>query len=219
MKLKLIALTITALLFSVRVFSAPYATTYTGNISSAHPDTVEGESFRLTLVMDNGGATAVSQNWGGGDLQCLIFEFNEALDVVFAVDLDAQPPSFVAGGVTTDAGGALIGIFSAVQDNSSFTGGYTATGFTDPNGSVQYFANNANGIFYDDAGFVDDAAGGIQMNVANWSAPSPYAGDCVARASASDAPATAVPALPMGGLVILAGLAGLFGVRKLRKAA
>lgn len=32
-------------------------------------------------------------------------------------------------------------------------------------------------------------------------------------------PPTPVPALPMGGLVILAGLAGLFGARKLRKAA
>lgn len=32
-------------------------------------------------------------------------------------------------------------------------------------------------------------------------------------------PSTPVPALPMGGLVILAGLAGLFGARKLRKAA
>ena len=76
------ALAITALLFSVRVFSAPYATSYTSIqdqfLEPLVNGVVEGESFRVTLVMDNGGATAASQSWGGGDLQCVFFEFNDA---------------------------------------------------------------------------------------------------------------------------------------------
>ena len=217
MKLKFIALTITALLFSVRVFSAPYATTYTSIIDGVHPDTEQGESFRLTLVMDNGGATAASQSWGGSDLQCLIFEFNDARDVVLAVDLVAQPPISV-GVATPDSAGTLTRIFTAVY-GQGLTTGYTDAGFTNPPGSVFYYANGGNAIFFDDAGAVEDIAGGIQMDAVLWDAPLPYAGDCVARVSAPSAPATSVPALPLGALWVLGGLAGLLGMRQLRKTA
>ena len=174
-KLEFIALTITALLFSVRVFSEPYSISHTGTIGprTTHVDVNLGESFSVTMVMDNGGATAASQSWGGGDLQCLIFEFNDARDVILTVDLDAQPPSTVSGSVTTDAGGALIGIFSRVVDNTDFTTGYTASGFRGPNGEVEYFANDNNSFFYDFAGEVAATTKGLPMNTGDWSAPSP----------------------------------------------
>ena len=87
--------------------------------------------------------------------------------------------------------------------------------YTEPTDTEDFFAYND--VYYDENGDIGDAADGVQMGAANWSAPSPYTGDCVARAPG--ATATAVPALPIGGLVILAGLAGLLGTRKLRKAA
>ena len=225
MKLKVIALTITALLFSVRVFSAPYATTYTGIQTDSGGDplpngVVDGESFRVTLVLDNGGATAASQSWNGDDFQCLIFEFNDARNLVWAIDTAAYSPNTLGDQAVTDGAGALTDFFSTINGAGAL-GEYTDAGFPTPLGNVDYYLNGSNNFFLDiDSGEqVGDDTGGIQMIAANWSAPSPYAGDCVARASASDAPATAVPALPMGGLVILAGLAGLFGARKLRKAA
>ena len=97
------ALAITALLFSVRVFSAPYSISHTGTVANprglVHPDVNQGESFSVTMVMDNGGATAASQNWGGGDLQCLIFEFNDARDNLCHPKWhgpDKQPPAMGA---------------------------------------------------------------------------------------------------------------------------
>ena len=191
-------LPITALLFSVRVFSAPYATTYTSiqvpDYDEPLPDYVaEGESFKVTLVMDNGGASATSQSWRGDDLQCLIFEFNDARDVIWAIDLVAYPPVFAANSADTDDAGAFTRFFGSIYGGGS-SGEYTEVGFSNPPGEVEYYLIDANNVFIvadsngDPDGEVGDAAFGVQMKPANWSAPSPFKGDCVAAASPTISP-------------------------------
>lgn len=204
--------------------AAPYAVNYQGNISSSDfPEITVGESYTLTLVFDNGGTSANSQTWGAAHLTCAIWRMNNARNVVYAQNLVATPPSTVTGSATTNGAGGLTGMFSSV---SSIPGdpGYPAGSFTSSGISltapVHWFANSLNGVFYDALGGTQnrefsDAAGGVIMNPANWSAPTPFSGSCSAAPSAVGV--APVPTLGEWGLGLLGLAAAGLGAQRLRR--
>ena len=174
--------------------AAPYSITYTGTVSaSGFPDATAGETYDVTFVFDNGGATPIGQIWTGANLRCTIWRFNAARNFVFTQNLLAEPPSTVLGSVTTNGAGVLTANFSNVRDNDGIApANYTVTGGTlDP--VIRWFANSTNDMMYDFWGSVADASGGLQMGVANWSNPAPFAGNCAGLVLGP--PPTSVPTL------------------------
>ncbi|WP_422844244.1 hypothetical protein [Acidovorax sp. M2(2025)] len=204
--------------------AAPYATTYTGTVAdSTIPEVRDGDRYSLTLVMDNGGATAHAQTWTPGDLQCAIWRLDSGGTAVFRHSLRAFPLETLDGNVATDAGGVLTQMASALVSDGLRTGQFSATGvaLVPP---VTWEADGTNNVFFDRGGpgglprGFGDAAGGVQMDPARWSAPRAVAGPCddtpVVAAAPAAVPAAGGPAL---GLAALA-LAGLGGLRLRRRA-
>lgn len=160
--------------------AAPFSISHTGTTSSSSiPGITGGETYDITLVFDNGGATALSQTWTGADLRCVIWRFNNARNFVYTQNLVADPPGAIGGSAATDAAGALTSNFSSVNDFPTSGSNYTVTGgsLTLP---LAWFANSINGIFFDTntTQGVNDGSGGVQMAAGGWSNPVPFAGDC-----------------------------------------
>lgn len=200
------------------VGAAPYATTYTGTVAdSTIPGALDGDRYSLTLVMDNGGTTARAQTWTPGDLQCAIWRLDSQGTAVFRHSLRAFPLETLDGNVATDAGGALAQMASALVSDGLRSGQFSATGITlvPP---VTWEADATNQVFFDRGGpgglprGFGDAAGGVQMDPARWSAPRAVMGPCddtpVVAAAPAAVPTASGPALGMAALA-LAGLGGL----------
>ncbi|MBD9392308.1 IPTL-CTERM sorting domain-containing protein [Acidovorax sp. ACV01] len=184
------------------------------------PEIINGQNYTVTLVFDNrDDNTAINQLWIGAHLTCTIWRMNNTGNVVFAQDLVARPPT-VVGTTTTNAVGALTSLFSEVRDSNIPTSAYTSNGIalTAP---VHWFANSANPVFSDSTGggppsFRDPTGiGGVQMNIANWSAPQPFSGPC--SAFASPEAATAVPTLGEWTMALLGLATAVVGARRLRR--
>lgn len=207
--------------------AAPYAISYQGTIDdSDFPEIINGQTYTVTFVFDNGGSSANSQTWTDANLTCTIWRMNNARNVIFAQDLVATPPSgSLSGSLTTDASGALTAIFSAVTTQTTGSGGvpagaYTTTGIT-LTAPVAWYANNANNVLFDSNGGTGarsfgDAAGGVQMNIANWSAPQRVIGACDDTPYVAP-PATPVPTLGEWSLALLGLAAAGLGARRLRR--
>ncbi len=197
--------------------AAPFASQYTGTIStSTHPDIVAGESYAVTVVMDNGGASTVNQTWTGADLVCVTFAFNDARNVVFAADVVATPPTSIAGSATTDGAGALSSWFTTIRQFTDQSPNFAASGFSSgPTPAVTWFLNSFNAVWYDTvfARAVNDAAGGVQMAAGNWSTPVAAAPGCVAAPPPPPPAPTGVPVMGPLGLVIMSLLLGGLGYR------
>ena len=204
--------------------AAPYATTYTGTVfESTIPEVRDGDQYSLTLVMDNGGTTARTQTWTPGDLQCAIWRLDSGGTAVFRHSLRAFPLERLDGNVATDAGGALTQMASALVSDGLRTGQFSATGvaLVPP---VAWEADGTNHVFFDRGGpgglprSFGDAAGGVLMDPARWSAPRAVAGPCddtpVVTAAPAAVPTASGPALSLAALA----LAGLGGLRLRRRA-
>ena len=165
--------------------AAPFATTYTGTVASSGFATVAaGQPYSVTLVFDNGGSTAAGQTWQAAHLTCVLWRFNMAHNAVYAQDLVAVPPTAVAGAATTDARGALVGMFAGVSMHSSTA--YSAHGFAPALASVAWSINGINNPFMSlaSAAAINGAAGGVPVDPARWSAPVPFPGPCAGRRAA-----------------------------------
>ncbi len=95
-----------SLLVSAGAIAAPFSITYSGtvDVGSTIPQVTSGQPYVVTLVFDNGGATAASQAWVAGDLQCAIWTMNAVSNVAYAQDLVASAGTMaIAGSATTDA--------------------------------------------------------------------------------------------------------------------
>ncbi|MEZ5607980.1 MAG: IPTL-CTERM sorting domain-containing protein [Burkholderiaceae bacterium] len=212
--------------------AAPYAINHQGTIAnSTFPEIINGQTYTVTFVFDNGGTSANSQTWSGANLTCVIWRMNNARDVSYVQNLVATPPSgLVAGSATTDASGALTGMFSSVNTLDIPLGGvpagaYTTSGIT-LTPPVGWFADGAPTIFIDSEPSggstrrFDDAAGsGVPMNIASWSAPQRVTGACddtpyVAPPAVTVAP---VPTLGEWSLALLGLAAAGLGARRLRR--
>ena len=81
-----------ALLFSFScgaAVAAPFSVSYVGTMSNPvttgqfFTNIVNGETYKVTVVMDNGGDSSLSQTWGASDLVSVKWEFNDSRNVVF----------------------------------------------------------------------------------------------------------------------------------------
>jgi hypothetical protein len=208
----LLTFILSASLVGVNAWAAPFATTYTSTIGAAvnnttFPELEVGETFQITLVMDNGGAVATNQTWTNTALECIVFQFNDGGNVVFAQDLAADGNFTTVGTASTDAAGALTQFFTGIVDGegNSTASNYTAAGFTvtDP---VEWYLDSTNDFFVSGISTgtqrgVADSADGIQMAASNWSAPTPFTQSCNALAFL---PRSGVPATPTWLLGLLA---------------
>ena len=178
--------------------AAPFSVSYVGSMQNSttagefFSNIVNGETYRVTLVMDNGGNSSQSQTWVASDLVSVKWEFNDSRNVVFEQNID---PSFtdnysIIGAATTDANGALTGFFTDVSNGSTV---FQAVGMPELVSPVTWFLVGNNDVFYSDGDprggsykpWVSDAAGGAQMNIVSWSSP-------VAVASAPATPSAPV---------------------------
>ena len=122
---------LTSLLFASHSFAAPYYIEYTGTISAVETavDAVipagfpqAGEVYRVIYVLDNDGASNASQSWVKANIEALILRFNNAEDGALIIDVPNIRAQFglgssltATGNITTDASGAVSGMFSYVQ--------------------------------------------------------------------------------------------------------
>ena len=195
--------------------AAPYATTYTGVLANSAPDgfdtVVAGQPYSVTLVFDNGGSTLVNQTWESSNLRCVLWRFNTAQNVVYAQDLQASPPTGATGAESTDAGGALDGMFSEVYAQNVASSAYSASGFSPALGEVRWFINGANALLFSEGRRVDSNPAGVPTAYTAWSAPVPFTGDCAAPPPATPTQPTAVPTLGHAALALMAALLGALG--------
>ena len=206
--------------------AAPYATTYTGVIGNPESEgaqgfssVVVGQPYSVTLVFDNGGSTLANQTWESSNLRCVLWRFNTAQNVVFAQDLQASPPTSAAGAVSTDASGALDGMFSGLAVQNVPSAAYSASGFSPALDGVYWYINGGNSVFYSDGNdrSVHGNPAGVSTAFADWSAPVPFTGDCAAPPPATPAQPTAVPTLGHAALALMAALLGALGWRTRRR--
>jgi len=202
--------------------AAPYATTTTGTIgASGFTSVATGQPYNVTLVFDNGGASAASQTWEMSDLTCVIWRFNTAQNVVFAHNLAGAPPTAATGAIATDAGGALTGMFADLSAQSIAPASVSASGFVPAlAGAPNWFVGTGDPFFFDagNTPAISSSGGGVPVAPANWSAPAPFNSPCPAPGPGGTVPqATPVPVLGMGGLTLLAGLLGAVGWRTRRR--
>ncbi|MEZ5606860.1 MAG: IPTL-CTERM sorting domain-containing protein [Burkholderiaceae bacterium] len=210
---------VAALAASAAASAAPYATTYTGVIGNPQDGGAQGFSsvlvgqpYSVTLVFDNGGSSLVNQTWESSNLRCVLWRFNTAQNVVYAQDLQVSPAG-ATGAVSTDASGALDGMFSEVLAENVPPAAYSASGFSPALDGVYWYINGYNSIFYSDGNgrAVHGTPAGVPIAFAEWSAPVPYAGNCAAPAPATPTQPTAVPTLGHAGLALMAALLGALG--------
>ena len=203
--------------------AAPYAITYTGVVSnSTIPGVVDGDNYRVTFVMDNGGSTALGQTWIPTELQCTIWRLNSAGTAIFRHNLRAVPLQVLNGSIATDATGALTQMMTALSITSMQSSQYDTSGIAlAPR--VSWRANGNNWVLSDrnngsgGTRSFSDAAGGVQMATGQWSAPRAVMGPCDDTPvnpgpQASPVPAAGAPALVLMGLTV----AGV-GVLRLRR--
>ena len=203
--------------------AAPFSVSYVGTMQNSaaagafFANIVNGETYIVTLVMDNGGNSSQSQTWVASDLVGIKWEVNDSRNVVFEQDIDTSYTDnySIIGTATTDANGALTVFFTDIS-NGGFV--FQAVGLPDLVSPAAWFLNGNNDVFYSDADvmggsyrpWVADAAGGAQMNTASWSSPVAVASAPAEPAQA--APSVPVPTLPSFLLVVLGGLLALFGI-------
>ena len=217
--------------------TAPYAIRYESSIANSEfADIANGERFTVTFIFDNGGASGRNQTWGAANLRCAIWRMNDDASVVFTHDLVAEPlaPQDVTGSATTNASGALTGMFGLVRADAAalLADQYTVTGIT-LNDRVKWAANpDAGSIFVDGAGTgttraFRDSSGvqgfpGISTAPSRWSAPQRVLGACNDTPDPTPEPPapppTAVPTLGHGALALLGGALAALGWRTRRRA-
>ncbi|QEA12010.1 hypothetical protein [Comamonas flocculans] len=200
---------------------APFATTYTGVISHSDipADAPDGAVFTLTLVLDNGGASAYAQTWAPGQVRCGFWRWHADATRGVAVALDmAGGIAHGTGSASTDAAGALTAIFSSLDTGGPLAWADFDTSGLAPGSAIGWAADGMAQVLGimtgGGAGSFDDGsgtpAGGIQMLPGRWSAPLPFAGTCDASAVPPAPPVPpsprAVPALSLWAALLLSGL-------------
>lgn len=189
------------------VAAEPYSTSYTSEIANPVgneiPGLNAGEPFTVTVVFDNGGSSAVNQTWSTSNVTCVNWIMNEANDVSFSHNVTLDPLNVASGQATTDAGGALTGIFSQIIATDITAGSYTQTGLTVVDPTALYYLNDLQNILSPDGWTTylnDGLHNGVAMDPVYWTDPIPYDNGCVAPT------AVAVPALSGWSMILLAGL-------------
>lgn len=211
-----------ALVGGAGALAAPYAITYHGTIANSlmPAQAPDGTAFTLTLVMDNGGTTAASQNWSVANLTCGFWRWNS---VAVALDLSGGV-ALGMGSAATNAAGVLTGVFADVHTGPLLWTDYSVSGLPLLAGAdlIGWYADGGGQPFNIQAPWgatFDDgvAGGGVNMVSGRWSAPRPFTGTCDASAMppvASASAAAPVPTLSQWGVLLLSALLGLLALRR-----
>ena len=201
------------------VQAMPYAVTYNGTLgTSTFPEITGGQSYSITLVLDNGGATTASQTWSAQHLTCVIWRMNDAGNVALA---QQGPIADVIGTITTSGSGALTGFFTHVQSDPATS--FTTSGFTAPLTYVGWIIDGTDTpVFGSQLYYFGEASGGgaVSTNPSHWVIdPQPFTGPCVPLTAVSPTPVpTPVPTLGHAALALLsASVAGLGFWRRRRR--
>ncbi|MGA9575559.1 MAG: hypothetical protein WBS20_16585 [Lysobacterales bacterium] len=195
----------------------PYYISYSGIISDSTLTGVnDTESYIAIIIFDNGSTSALSQTWESTDLTCAGFLLNDAQDAYFAHDLTLQGSLTVSGSITTDGAGALSTNFTELDAEPVDPGSYSFSGIT-ANEPISWYMNDFNDVFYTNSGAFGDAAGGVQMAPANWSAPAPWTDTCGNGAPPAPVSASPIPFAPLWVLVLITGLLVFVGAKRLVK--
>lgn len=159
-------------------YAAPYATRYTGAIAdSTIPGIRNGESYEVTLILNNEQATAASQTWDQASLVCTIWRFNTDRSARFQVSLRTFPPGSYNGSMTTTADGAVSGMFSSIVSNGLDALQYNTTANLVLPPAVTWRIGSAQNALYAGGGtanttsFRDSLYGSPRTQPGDWSAP------------------------------------------------
>jgi hypothetical protein len=221
LKLKHIALATVLAASAATAMAAPFAITHDGaSIGFADlPGVNAGESYQLTLIFDNGGASTSSQTWGGQHLTCVIWRFNNARNATYVQPIDPGSAYFTwQGSARTNASGQLTVNFDMVREDAANT--FTATGLPGLAAPVAWIADSTTDpIFHNvtDNTSVSASAAGVTMNAGYWSPPARVAGACDDTAYA--APPAPVPALGHAALALLGACIGALALWRKRRGA
>lgn len=187
--LRTVLLAASLLAASTAVTAAPYAITYESEITNASIPGIANETYSLTFIFDNGGTSTASQTWQPAHLTCAIWRMNDARNVFFQQNLSIAPPNLNTGATTTNASGALTGLFTLRMDSPAVQPGQYVSLGASFNGAIKWYADNGAGnatVMVDGIGTgtnrsFDDPSGsfgGVQMTPARWSNPQRVMGPC-----------------------------------------
>ena len=131
--------------------ASPFSYQFASTISSTNiPGLAAGQSAVITVVLDNGGASTLSQTWTGTDLQSVTFNFNNGgLLTTFSNPFDGGLTS-ASGNFATDGSGTLTSVMTHWGDIGMSTN-YTTTGAAP---FVWVLSSNSQ-MYVDQAGSVD----------------------------------------------------------------
>lgn len=144
-----------------QIQAAPFTFTWTDTVSGGSFD---GDPFTFTIVVDNGGATTVSQTWTSSDFVSASINVNGGAYIGIATSIGASP----SGGFQTDAGSVIIAVPTDWYDvGGSGSDTLGATNF-------DWFINGDNGIWWG-GDETDIWATNVEGNQdpANWSLDAP----------------------------------------------
>ena len=187
--LSAVALSVCAFSSHAALYSFEYNdTVLTSNITGISV----GNAAKITVNLDNGGASLLNQTWTSADLHSVVFDFNNGgLLTTFTAPFGGSL-SDTAGNFVTDAGGNLSAVLSEWTDSNAGTD-FSTNGDT----PTEWFLNGGNGIYYNNFDGID------LTNVANM----------LTATSWQNASAVPVPAAVW---LMGSGLIGLVGLRKKR---
>lgn len=212
-RLRQLACAIAIGILPTAVGAAPYAITYSGTIAdSGFSEIIDGQSFSVTLVFDNGNASNLNQTWTGQHLQCALWVMNNDESVTFTHNLSSESGLSVDGTTTTDGAGTLASVFDYVIAAAN-PGNYSYSGFT-PVAPIDWYLNEAPAIFYDDSRSFDDSLSGVPMETSDWNGPVPFNGDCPTFPAPAPEP---IPTLSEWASIALAALLGIGAALGLRR--
>ena len=179
--------------------AVPFSYRFESQISGFDPSGTfaeAGDPASITVTLDNGGNTDLSQVWTADHLQSVTFDINNGAAVVSFFSPFDGGLSGSSGSFATDAVGNLISAPSNWSDSSA-TVDFAASFPFDTD--LSWFINGENEVLFDDSLSVALSLANVQgvLDPANWSRVT----------------ATAIP-LPPTLLLLLVGLAGVALLRR-----
>lgn len=194
--------------------AAPYTATFADTVGggSDTPPFNPGEAFTISIVLDNGGSTAISQTWTSGDIVSITFTMNDAPNTI-STTFSPVVLSSASGSFVTDGTGTLTAVPSSWNDFDSCNcnpGFSTVASTNDPATPTTFFINGANGVYHnsDEVGVSSNSAFmtnvGDNVIAANWSLT-------------ASVPATPVPTLSQWAMILLSLILLAFGLVKTRR--